>query len=71
MRFPIERLIDATKPDVAYMIPAHWRIKSTKRDWTPDQDEFILEHSLEMSMEYLKRSKSSVQTRLWRLNKNV
>lgn len=46
------------------------RIKrSPQKGWTNDQDQFILNHSVDESMGLLKRSKSSIKTRLWRLSK--
>lgn len=42
-------------------------ITSPKKFWTSDQDEFILTHELEESVEYLDRSEESVKMRLWRL----
>ena len=45
-------------------------IRTTQREWTSDQDEFITEHSIEESMEHFKRSKQSIKTRLWRLKKD-
>lgn len=39
-----------------------------RKRWTPEQDEYILSHSIEESMEYLGRTKQSVKTRLYRLN---
>jgi DNA-binding transcriptional regulator WhiA len=44
-------------------------IVSEKKFWTKEQDDFILEHDIEESTEYLDRTEESVKMRLWRLNK--
>lgn len=44
-------------------------IISNKSSWDDYQDDFILNHSLEESVEVLNRSESSIKTRLWRLEK--
>jgi len=67
----LNRKNEAAQIALLWVRPAHWRVKSTQRDWTSDQDEFIMGHSINVSMEYLKRSKKSIQIRLWRLKKNV
>jgi len=43
--------------------------RESGKKWDDGQDAFILEHSTKESMEVLGRSKSSIETRLWRLNK--
>lgn len=40
------------------------------KKWDSYQDEYILNNSIEMSMEHLNRSKQSIKTRLWRLRKS-
>lgn len=42
-----------------------------RQNWTKEQDEYILTHSLEDSMNTLHRTKGSVQTRLSRLSKQA
>ncbi|NJK49129.1 hypothetical protein HC931_13950 [Candidatus Gracilibacteria bacterium] len=44
------------------------RIDNRKR-WTPEEDRFITAHSVKHSMEVLERSRSSIELRLWKLNK--
>ena len=44
-------------------------IISNKSSWDDYQVDFILNHSLEESVEVLNRSESSIKTRLWRLEK--
>lgn len=39
-----------------------------RKKWTPEQDEYILTHSVEESMEFLGRTKQSIRTRLYRLS---
>ena len=39
-----------------------------RKKWTPEQDEYILTHTIEESMNYLNRTKQSIRTRLYRLN---
>lgn len=41
--------------------------KYTKRSWNVEEDNYILTHTLEDSEKNLYRSKSAIQTRLWRL----
>jgi hypothetical protein len=38
-----------------------------KKYWTPKEDEYILSHTIEESMNYLDRTEKSVKIRLWRL----
>lgn len=40
-----------------------WAVKR----WTPEEDEFIKNYSIEESIIFLKRTKRSIKTRLWRL----
>lgn len=40
----------------------------SRKKWTPTQDEYILTHTIEESMNYLNRTKQSIRTRLYRLN---
>ena len=49
--------------------PGNMRIAFSRKRWTKEQDEFIKHHSVEESMLALDRTKSSVKTHLWRLNK--
>ena len=42
-------------------------IISPKKMWTPEQDEFILTHEIEESIELLGRSENSIKMRLRRL----
>ncbi|AUS99170.1 hypothetical protein CLI64_01470 [Nostoc sp. CENA543] len=44
------------------------RVKNRKL-WTPEEDQFITTHSIELSMKVLSRSRNSIELRLWRLNK--
>lgn len=44
-------------------------IISPKKNWSDIDDEYILSHELEESMDYLDRTESSVMMRLWRLEK--
>jgi hypothetical protein len=44
-------------------------IISPKKSWNKEQDIYILNHSVEDSINYLNRTKSSIETRLWRINK--
>ena len=39
-----------------------------RKRWTPEEDKFILEHSIEESMTALKRTEKSIKTRLYRLH---
>lgn len=40
----------------------------SRKKWTPEQDKYILTHTIEESMSYLNRTKQSIRTRLYRLN---
>lgn len=42
-------------------------IRIFKKFWEPQEDEYILKHSLEENCNYLKRTERSVKMRLWRL----
>lgn len=39
-----------------------------RKKWSPEQDKYILTHTIEESMSYLNRTKQSIRTRLYRLN---
>ena len=39
-----------------------------RKKWTSEQDDYILTHTIEESMEHLGRTKQSIRTRLYRLN---
>jgi hypothetical protein len=49
--------------------PASMKKAPVRKAWDKEQDEYILTHSLEESMKHLNRTRSSVETRLYRLNK--
>lgn len=38
-----------------------------KKFWTPEEDEYVLTHTIEESMSHLDRTKSSVKNRKYRL----
>lgn len=44
------------------------RVLSRKR-WTSEEDDFVLTHSIETSIEALSRNRNSIELRLWRLKK--
>jgi hypothetical protein len=44
-------------------------IKVNQKKWDKEQDLYIQTHTIEESMLLLNRSKNSIETRLWRLNK--
>jgi hypothetical protein len=44
--------------------------RETQKKWNKEQDNFILSHSIQESMNELNRTKKSVQIRLFRLKKN-
>lgn len=48
--------------------PATMRKDSPHKRWDKEQDDYILSHSIEESMEHLGRTKQSIKTRLYRLN---
>lgn len=58
----VQKLLQWKRPD-------NWRKKSVQKGWTEDQDNYIKSHSMQESMDSLKRSKQSVSLRLWRLKK--
>ena len=41
-----------------------------RKKWTPEQDEYILSHTIEESMKYLDRTKNSIEMRLYRLRQS-
>jgi len=51
--------------------PKSMRVRSKQKKWTPEQDSYILTHSLKDSMEYLDRTEQSVKLRLWRLKNST
>jgi hypothetical protein len=55
------RVLSWVRPDG--MRKRTWAIKR----WTKDQDEFILNHSVEESMKHLDRTEQSVKMRIWRI----
>jgi len=55
--------------DVKGWIRPEGMIISPKKYWSDEDDEYILSHEVEESMEYLDRTEKSIKTRLWRLEK--
>lgn len=52
--------------------PKVMRKRTTEfKRWTPEQDEYILNNTVQDSMRKLERSEKSVKVRLWRLKKSV
>jgi hypothetical protein len=54
---------------ISKKVPEGWKEKIVQKGWTEDQDNYIKGHSIQESMDFLKRSKQSVSLRLWRLKK--
>lgn len=50
--------------------PTDMKFGAERKWWTKDQDEYILNHTIEESMEYLDRTEDSIEMRLWRLKSN-
>ncbi len=48
--------------------PASMKKAPMRKAWDKEQDEYILTHSIKESIEHLKRTKKSIQSRLFRLN---
>jgi len=51
----------------AWTRPVGMRFCDSVQLWTPEQDAYVLSHSVEDSMSALNRTKQSVDMRLWRL----
>jgi len=51
--------------------PMTMRQRAKPKIWTPENDLYIQTHTVQESMQYLKRTKSSIETRLWRLSKQA
>ena len=49
--------------------PNNMKHNDNRKIWTKYQDEYILNHEIDESMDYLNRTEESVKMRLWRLNK--
>lgn len=49
--------------------PTDMKWVKNRKLWTPEEDQFITNHSVECSMKVLDRSRNSIELRLWRLNK--
>jgi len=49
--------------------PYNMRRIDPRKRWNPEDDQFILQHAIEESMELFDISEKSVQMRLWRLKK--
>jgi len=49
--------------------PKNMKIRNNVKHWNYEEDVYILSHSVKDSIEYLERTKKSIETRLWRLNK--
>ena len=58
-----EKAIEVT----SWKRPDSMRKIENKRNWTKEEDDYILIHSILESKEHLKRSESSIKTRIWRL----
>ena len=41
--------------------------RTRKKFWTPEEDEYVLTHTIEESMTHLDRTKDSVKSRKYRL----
>jgi hypothetical protein len=65
----LKRKLEEVQKLLLWKRPDDWRKKTVQKGWTEDQDNYIKEHSVQESMDFLKRSKQSVSLRLWRLKK--
>ena len=66
----LERKAHSAKRALSWTRPSHCRAKTRLTPWTEEEDTFIKTHGINESIDFLKRTKSSIQMRLWRLNKN-
>lgn len=51
--------------------PATMKVAPPRLKWTKDDDNFILEHDVDESIEVLGRTEKSIKTRLWRISKGA
>ena len=65
----LDRKYELAKIVKSWERPNDMVVRDTAKRWTPEDDDFILNHEIEESMEYLDRSESSIKMRLWRLEK--
>lgn len=67
--FALQRKKDESKKAMGWIRPKSMRRCLNNKFWTPEQDEFILNHSTQESMAKLKRSKNSVTIRRCKISK--
>ncbi len=66
--FGIDRKINKSKEVLGWIRPENIKKREyVKKNWTKDEDEFIILNPLEVSMEQLDRTQKSVEMRLYRL----
>ena len=65
----LKRKLEKVQELLLWKRPEDWKEKIVQKGWTEDQDNYIKNHSMQESMDFLKRSKQSVSLRLWRLKK--
>ncbi len=65
----LSRKLIKAKEVLSWSRPDEMRRVKNRKLWTPEEDQFIINHSIECSMKVLNRSRNSVEMRLWRLNK--
>lgn len=65
----LKRKFEEVQKLLLWKRPNNWRNKSIQKGWTEDQDNYIKRHTVQESMNFLKRTEQSVKLRLWRLNK--
>lgn len=66
----LKRKYDISRKILLWTRPKGMRKKYRSKKWDDEQDQYILNHTLEESCLFLSRTISSIKTRIWRLNKN-
>lgn len=65
----INRKLEKVEEILKWNRPKDMRKVNKRKKWDDEQDNFIMNHTIEESMEKLDRTKSSIKTRLYRLRK--
>lgn len=63
----IKRKYDLVQQVIAWTRPITMKKAGDRRRWTTQEDEYITNHTVEQSMQYLNRSEQSVKMRLYRI----
>jgi len=67
----LDRKKEKAKEVLLWNRPKNMRKEYISKKWTEKEDKIVISHSVSQSMDILKRTKSSVVMRQWRLKNNL